>query len=201
METETLSRLEKLLGRELADSEKARLQRIQDALNIGPNDALWSIIAALEYQRAYYEVLPEKIRAATQEILAEWSVAARKNAAAPQKTKLKKAGEQTNVISLKELMQPWFVWALLTFCLLLLYGSLSMWAGYSIGSGQTQPPGLLMRMPVGVLMGILCMGGSVIEGIHAAKAFGEGNGIWRKHALAATALLVPGSWSVSVAVF
>ena len=48
METETLSRLEKLLGRELADSEKARLQRIQDALNIGPNDALWSIIAALE---------------------------------------------------------------------------------------------------------------------------------------------------------
>lgn len=82
-----------------------------------------------------------------------------------------------------------------------MYGSLSMWAGYSIGSGQTQPPVLLMRMPVGVLMGILCMGGSVIEGIHAAKAFGEGNGIWRKHALAATALLVPGAWSVSVAVF
>ena len=76
-----------------------------------------------------------------------------------------------------------------------------MWAGYSIGSGQTQPPVLLMRMPVGVLMGILCMGGSVIEGIHAAKAFGEGNGIWRNHARAATALRVPGAWSVSVAVF
>ena len=90
METETLSRLEKLLGRELADSEKTRLQRIQDALNIGPNDALWSIIAALEYQRAYYEELPEKIRAATQEILAEWLAAARKNPAAPQNTNGKK---------------------------------------------------------------------------------------------------------------
>lgn len=130
MEGEAFARLEKLLGRELEPSEKERLQRIQDVLKIGPNDALWSIIAALEYQRAYYEELPQKISAATEEILAEWSEAARKNAAAPQKAKLKKAGEQTNVISLKKLMQPWFVWALLTLCLLLLYGSLSMWAGY-----------------------------------------------------------------------
>lgn len=201
MEAETLVRLEKLLGRKLEPSEKERLQRIQDVLKIGPNDALWSIIAALEYQRSYYEELPQKIRTATGEILAEWSEAARKNAAAPQKAKLKKAGEQTNVISLKELMQPWCIWALLTLCLLLLYGSLSMWAGYSIGSGQTQPPGLLMRMPVGVLIGILCMDGCVMEGIRAAKAFGDNDNSWRKHALAATALLVPGAWSISVAVF
>ena len=93
MEGEAFVRLEKLLGRELEQSEKERLQRIQDVLKIGPNDALWSIIAALEYQRAYYEELPQKIRTATEEILAEWSEAARKNAAAPQKTKLKKAGE------------------------------------------------------------------------------------------------------------
>lgn len=201
MDGEAFASLEKLLGRELDPSEKERLQRIQDVLKIGPNDALWSIIAALEYQRAYYEELPQKIRTATEEILAEWSEAARKNAAAPQKTKLKKAGEQTNVISLKELVHPWLVWALLTFCLLLLYGSLSMWAGYSIGSGQTQPPGLLMRMPVGVLMGLLCMSVCVMEGIRAAKAFADTDSSWRKHALAARALLVPGAWSVSVAVF
>ena len=201
MEGEAFVRLEKLLGRELEQSEKERLQRIQDVLKIGPNDALWSIIAALEYQRAYYEELPQKIRTATEEILAEWSEAARKNAAAPQKTKLKKAGEQTNVISLKELVSPWFTWALFTFCLLLLYGSLSMWAGYSIGSGHTQPSGLLMRMPVGILMGLLCMSVCVMEGIRAAKAFADTDSSWRKHALAATALLVPGAWSVSVAVF
>ena len=128
MEGEAFVRLEKLLGRELEPSEKERLQRIQDVLKIGPNDALWSIIAALEYQRSYYEELPQKIRTATDEILAEWSEAARKNSTAPQKAKLEEAGEQTNVISLKKLMQPWFLWALLTLCLLLLYGSLSMWA-------------------------------------------------------------------------
>lgn len=201
MKGEAFARLEKLLGRELEQSEKERLQRIQEVLEIGPNDALWSIIAALEYQRSYYEELPQKIRTATDEILAEWSEAARKNAAAPQKAKLKKVGEQTNVISLRELMQPCFGWALLTLCLLLLYGSLSMWAGYCLGSGQTQPPALLMRMPVGVLIGILCMGGCVMEGIRAAKAFADTDSSWRKHALAATALLVPGAWSISVAVF
>ena len=54
---------------------------------------------------------------------------------------------------------------------------------------------------MGILTGILCMGDCVVEGIHAAKAFGEGKGIWRKHALAATALLVSGTWGISVAVF
>lgn len=201
MEGEAFVRLEKLLGRELEPSEKERLQRIQDVLKIGPNDALWSIIAALEYQRSYYEELPQKIRTATDEILAEWSEAARKNSTAPQKAKLEEAGEQTNVISLKKLMQPWFLWALLTLCLLLLYGSLSMWAGYCLGSGQTQPPCLMMRMPVGVLIGILCMSGCAMEGIPAAKAFGEGNGTWRKHVLAATALLVSGVLIISATMF
>lgn len=201
METETLNRLENLLGRELELSEKERLQRIQDVLKIGPNDALWSIIAALEYQRSYYEELPEKIRTTTQEILSEWSAEARKNPAIPQKINGEKGVEQTKAISLKDLTQPWLIWGILTLCLLLLYGSLSMWAGYSIGSGQTQPPFLLMRMPVGIVMGILCLGGCIVEGILAAKAFGEDNGIWRKHALAAMGLLVPGTWSINVAVF
>lgn len=192
--------MEKLLDRELDTEEKERLQRIQDTLQIADNDALWAVISAMEYQRAYYETLPEKISSVTEKILAEWAEAARKNAAAPQKAKGKKAGEQANVISLKELVQPWCT-ALLTLCLLLLYGSLAMWAGYSIGSGHTQPPGLLMRMPVGILMGLLCMSVCVMEGIRAAKAFADTDSSWRKHALAAGALLVPGAWSVSVAVF
>ena len=48
MDRETAAALEKLLGRELGNEEKERLQRIQDTLRIGPNDALWSIIAAME---------------------------------------------------------------------------------------------------------------------------------------------------------
>ena len=100
MEAEMLARLEKLLGRELENSEKMRLQRIQDILKIGPNDALWSIIAALEYQRAYYEELPKKIHKTTEEILAEWSAAIRENLVVPQKKDGEKSAEQTRFTSL-----------------------------------------------------------------------------------------------------
>lgn len=65
MDKETTAILEKLLERKLENGEKERLQRIQDTLRIGPNDALWTIIAAMEYPRMHYEELPEKIRAVT----------------------------------------------------------------------------------------------------------------------------------------
>lgn len=78
MEKEIISRMEKLLDRELDTEEKERLQRIQDTLQIADNDALWAVISAMEYQRAYYETLPEKISSVTEKILAELSIAAEK---------------------------------------------------------------------------------------------------------------------------
>lgn len=51
MDKETTAILEKLLERKLENEEKERLQRILDTLRIGPNDALWAIIAAMEYPR------------------------------------------------------------------------------------------------------------------------------------------------------
>ena len=56
-------------------------------------------------------------------------------------------------------------------------------------------------MSAGGLSGILCMGWCVMKGIRAAKAFGDNDRSWRKHALAAGVQPVPGAWSVSVAVF
>ena len=55
MDKKTTDILEKLLERKIENKEKERLQRIQDTLRIGPNDALWAIIAAMEYPRIYYE--------------------------------------------------------------------------------------------------------------------------------------------------
>ena len=48
MEKEIISRMEKLLDRELDTEEKERLQRIQDTLQIADNDALWAVISAME---------------------------------------------------------------------------------------------------------------------------------------------------------
>ncbi|MDR2819966.1 MAG: NAD(P)H-dependent oxidoreductase [Desulfovibrio sp.] len=69
MNTERITRLEKLLNRELSAEEKERLRRIQDTLQISDEDALWDAHAAMEYQKAYYEELPQKIATASTEIL------------------------------------------------------------------------------------------------------------------------------------
>ncbi|MDR2055768.1 MAG: protein mobE [Desulfovibrio sp.] len=61
MNTARVRQLEMLLGRTLCNEEVLRLERIGNILDIKDNDALWSAIAAMEYQRAYYEKLPAEI--------------------------------------------------------------------------------------------------------------------------------------------
>ncbi|WP_243751071.1 hypothetical protein [Paraburkholderia sp. BL10I2N1] len=44
----------------------ARMHRLSNALNLHDNDALWSIIAVLEYYARLYEAMPERIRWASE---------------------------------------------------------------------------------------------------------------------------------------
>jgi acetoin utilization deacetylase AcuC-like enzyme len=44
----------------------ARMHRVSSALNLHDNDALWSIIAVLEYYVRMYETMPERIRWASE---------------------------------------------------------------------------------------------------------------------------------------
>ncbi|CAB3807966.1 hypothetical protein [Paraburkholderia caffeinilytica] len=44
----------------------ARMHRISGALNLRDNDALWSIVATLEYYARLYEAMPERIRWASE---------------------------------------------------------------------------------------------------------------------------------------
>lgn len=78
MDKKKLAGLEKLLDRELTAGEIDRIHRIKDTLGIADNDALWDIIIAMEYQRSFYEEIPEKISAATTNILQQLASAAEK---------------------------------------------------------------------------------------------------------------------------
>ncbi len=71
-----MDRLERLLERELSGEERERLRRVQDAFGISDNDALWELIMAMEYQRKYYDELPDKISSAAKEIFNGLSEAA-----------------------------------------------------------------------------------------------------------------------------
>ncbi|MDT8835815.1 hypothetical protein ParKJ_00120 [Paraburkholderia fungorum] len=68
------------------DASLLRMRRVSAALNLRDNDALWSVLAVLEYYQRLYEAMPERIReagvsgvdaaraeaqAATQELMAQ----------------------------------------------------------------------------------------------------------------------------------
>ncbi|WP_291447886.1 hypothetical protein [Desulfovibrio sp.] len=201
METQKIAHFETLLGRELTVEEKDRLRRIKDTLQIADNDALWDVIIALEYQRKYYDELPEKISSAAAEILNGLSQAAEKEIALAQGRLAESVVEQAKKMSLKMHVQSWIQWGVFALLLLMLYGSLLLWAGYSIGSGQTHHPAMLLRMPVGVLIGALCFGCGIWGSILAAKDFSEGKVVWRKRLLMAFCCLLPGAWMFSLALF
>ena len=201
MDAEQMTRLERLLDRELSGEEKERLRRIKDTLGIADNDGIWEIIIALEYQRNYYDELPEKISQAAAEILKGISQAAEKEVALAQGKLAESVVKQAEKLSVKSHIHTLLLWGALALFLVLLYGSLLLWAGYSLGTGQTHPPLLLLKMPVGVIMGALCFCAGIFLGVLAAKTFAEGEAAWRKLLLAALGCFLPGGIILSFTVF
>ena len=78
MSMDTVIDLGKACGRELSEAEAARLREVGNKLNLRDDDALWPLLAAMEYQRIYYEALPEKIAGASRTIMDGMAAAAEK---------------------------------------------------------------------------------------------------------------------------
>lgn len=70
--------LGKACGRKLSEAEAARLREVGNRLNLREDDALWPLLAAMEYQRVYYEALPKEIAAASKTIMGRHSRCRRK---------------------------------------------------------------------------------------------------------------------------
>ena len=199
MSADKISQLEILLERKLSEEETVRLRRIKEVLHIPDDDALWDIIAAMEYQRTYYEALPQKITGAATEILHGISVAAEKETVAAQNRLADSVVEQAKKLAGKIDLDSLLPLGVLALVCLLLYGSLLLWAGYSLGSGRAHPPALL-RMPSGFLIGGLCLVTGLFLGFLAAREYVEGQKGSLKRRLLALAFLVPSSVIFSFAV-
>ena len=76
MSMDAIINLEEALGRKFTEQESARLREIGRQLHLRDDDALWSLLAALEYQRIFYEALPDRIADASREIMDGISAAA-----------------------------------------------------------------------------------------------------------------------------
>lgn len=185
MSMDSVIDLGKVCGRKLSETEAARLREIGSRLNLREDDALWPLLAALEYQRVYYEALPEKIAKASQTIMDGMAAAAERETAAAQAkltdSVVKEAEYLASKIQYAKLVPMW----LFALICLLAYGSLMLWAGFRIDTGRDIPLAALLHMPSGWLISGLCLVASVFCGWGAATEFAEGErGWWKTGSLA-----------------
>lgn len=170
--------LGKVCGRELSETEAARLREIGSRLNLREDDALWPLLAAMEYQRVYYEALPEKIAEASRAIMNGMAAAAEKETAAAQArltdSVVKEARNLASKIQYARLVPMW----LLALICLLVYGSLMLWAGFRIDTGRDIPRAAVLHMPSGWLISGLCLAAGVFCGVLTAKRFAEAKKAW-----------------------
>ena len=173
--------LGKACGRKLSEAEAARLREVGNRLNLREDDALWPLLAALEYQRVYYEALPKKIAAASKTIMDGMAVAVEKETAAAQaKLTDSVVQEAQNLASKIQYGKLVLIWLLALICLLA-YGSLMLWAGFRINTGRDMPLAAVLHMPSGWLISGLCLAAGGFGGGLAAWEFSEEKkGWWRK---------------------
>ena len=182
--------LGKMCGRELSEAEAARLREVGSRLNLREDDALWPLLAALEYQRIYYEALPEKIAGASRAIMDGMAAAAEKETAAAQakltKSVVKEAEYLASKIQYGKLVPLW----LLALICLLAYGSLMLWAGFRIDTGRDIPLAEVLHMPSGWLISGLCLITGGFFFVLSGKIFlADGGGWWKTGVLAMGCLL------------
>lgn len=192
MNTEQIRRIETMMDRALSAAEKERLGRIQATLGVADNDALWDVLAALEFQRTFYNDLPQQIGATATEILQGIALAAEKEAAAAQSRLADCVVEQAKRLSTKinyATLLPMVVAALVC---MMLFGSLLLWAGYCLGSRQVHEMFWILRMPSGLLTAGLTLAGGLFMAVLAAKDFSVEGKRWWKLTLVTLAMMVSG---------
>lgn len=185
--------LNKACGRELSEAEAARLREIGNRLNLREDDALWPLLAAMDYQRIYYEALPKKIAEASRAIMDGMAAAAEKETAAAQArltdSVVQEAQNLASKIQYGKLVPMW----LLALICLLAYGSLMLWAGFRIDTGRDMPLAAVFQMPSGWLICGLSLVAGVFLCALSGKTFSVGGKGWWKTAALAMGFIMTGA--------
>ena len=173
--------LGKACGRKLSEAEAARLREVGNRLNLREDDALWPLLAAMEYQRVYYEALPKEIAAASKTIMDGIAAAAEKETAAAQARLTDSVVREAQNLASKIQYDRLVSTGLLALICLLAYGSLMLWAGFRIDTGRNIPLVAILHMPSGWLISGLCLAAGLFCGVLSAKSFvEEKKGIWKQ---------------------
>ncbi|WP_337637682.1 hypothetical protein [Bilophila wadsworthia] len=192
MSMDDMISLGKACGRELSEAETARLREIGNKLNLREDDALWPLLAALEYQRVYYEALPDKIAGASRAIMDGMAAAAEKETAAAQARLTDSVVKEARNLASKIQYARLVPMGLLALSCLLAYGSLMLWAGFRIDTRRDMPLAAILHMPSGWLISGLCLAGGVFCGCLTAKQFFYAEKGWGKKGIITIILVTMG---------
>ena len=185
--------LGKVCGRKLSEAEAARLREIGSRLNLREDDALWPLLAAMEYQRVYYEALPKKIAAASKTIMDGMAAAAEKETAAAQARLTDSVVREAQNLASKIQYDRLVPMGLLALICLLAYGRLMLWAGFRIDTDRDVTLAAVLHMPSGWLISGLCLVAGVFLCTLSGKTFSIGGKGWWKTAALAMGFIVVGT--------
>lgn len=166
--------LSKLCGRKVSDEEAARIREVANNLELRDDDAIWQLLAAIEYQKTYYEKIPGRIENASDKLLENIKKSAEKEVEKSQailaQSVVKHASELSLSMKLEVITPLVLAGIIIQFC----YGIVMLWAGIKMATTGFYPLTNMLRLEIWpILMGMIGILGSIFAIIGLYAAFGE----------------------------
>jgi hypothetical protein len=173
----------KLLGRQATREECERLHRVREVLGLADNDALWTVVLALEHYDAFFRRYPERLAEVTEEAIekarAACAMAAEGEVALVQRALADRVAETSVVLARRIADKPIGLHRVtLVLAAVVAFGALCMAAGYRQALAVA-PPGVPSR-PRDLLELVLAMpaGWMVFALLVPAAVYGVRVGWW-----------------------
>lgn len=192
--------IERMRGRKMSSEEKDMFIRMQDEFGSIDTDALWQIIAVLEFQKTFYLDLPEKIDTHTQKVIAEISKCAEKEVALAQGKLAECVVAEARNLNLKSQISTLTLLGLGNLLVLLIICSLMMWAGYGLGTGKILASEFVLRMPSGLMVGLLSVACGGILAHLTVKERKKGKKSWWRPCLGAVLAVIFAGFTLAISV-
>lgn len=134
----------KLAGMPLTDEQRQRLYAVRDTLQLTDNDALWSLMGALEWQRTFLEETPDRLGAVLNKALQDTKIVADRtieaSAAKAQERLVKILGEAAQKVA-AETAGTKYMWAFAAAIIVSVFAMSGIWLladrwGYNRGYAE-----------------------------------------------------------------
>jgi hypothetical protein len=192
----------KALGRAPTDAQRERLHRLREALDLRDNDALWTVVIALEHYDALYREYPARLGEETARAIegarAAFAAAAAVEAAKAQATLAQQVARTSAKLAQRLVARPLRVeWLAAACAVWVLFGALCMAAGARLGSGAsplgartTMVPATgvdllraVLGLPAGWMALVFLLPGAFIGARSGWQLAGRGEGAFRDQVL------------------